>query len=130
MESGFDEGKMSTGELLRKVMSELRLLAKKEIALAKTESKVELRAQLSTAKVLAAAAVVALIGVNLLVASLVMGLFGWQAGVAIGAVLMVFAGIAGYISWRNRKKDPVPETQKTLKEDVEWLKTTFSSKTP
>jgi len=46
----------------------------------------------------------------------------WLAAVLIGAVLVVIAGILGYVSWMRRVTQPLAATRKTLREDAQWAK--------
>ena len=58
--------RLGTGALMRKIVSQAELLAKKEIELAKTELRTDLRLEARVAEGLGVAAVAALVTVNLL----------------------------------------------------------------
>ena len=67
-------GSLSTLELVRRLLQTGSLLIKKEVELARAELKADLQAQLLMAKRLAVAAVLALLGINLLLVAVVFAL--------------------------------------------------------
>ena len=117
---------MSIRELIAEISAKVALLARKEIELAKAEIKSDLRAQLSTVKGLAIAALCALLGVNMLLVALVLGLAlvmaAWLAALLIAAVLLVAGGVIGYVSWSRRVSQPLSLTLKSLRETRQWAK--------
>lgn len=117
---------LSLRELLGEITGKVTTLAKKEVELARTELKADLASELAVGKGLLLAAVVGILGINML---LVAGVFalasfmpGWLAAVLIGIVLLAIAGILGYVSWSRRVTNPLATTRKTLKEDAQWAK--------
>ena len=134
MQSPEKEAAMSNGatrslslrELLGEITGKVTLLARKEVELAKTELKADLASELAAAKGLVVAAVIAILGVNMLLVAAAFGLavhlHAWLAAVLIGAVLVVIAGILGYVSWMRRVTQPLAATRKTLREDAQWAK--------
>jgi len=117
---------LSLRELLGEITGKVTLLARKEVELAKTELKADLASELAAAKGLVVAAVIAILGVNMLLVAAAFGLAvylpAWLAAVLIGAVLVVIAGILGYVSWMRRVTQPLAATRKTLREDAQWAK--------
>jgi hypothetical protein len=117
---------LSTRELIGEITGKAALLARKEIELAKTEIKADLKSELAMAKSLAIATVLGLLGLNLLLVSLVLALTPyvtpWLGALLIGGTLLVAAGVLGYVGWARRVSTPLALTQKTLKEDVQWAK--------
>jgi len=121
MQSPEKEAAMSNGatrslslrELLGEITGKVTLLARKEV-------------ELAAAKGLVVAAVIAILGVNMLLVAAAFGLAvylpAWLAAVLIGAVLVVIAGILGYVSWMRRVTQPLAATRKTLREDAQWAK--------
>jgi hypothetical protein len=126
METDRHQPDISTPDLVLKVLDEVRLLARKEIALAATESKAELHSQIRTVKGLSTAFVITFAGVNLIIASLLLGLCGWKIAAAVGAAIAITGGVMLWMSWRQRHTNPVPETKKILQEEARWLTRTFS----
>jgi len=117
---------LSNRELLGEITGKASLLVRKEIELAKAELRADFKAQLSMVTMLAVAAVIALVGVNILVVAgvLALGLVmaGWLAGLIVAFVLLAGAGVVGYIGSRRILTNPLAVTRQTLKEDVRWLK--------
>jgi hypothetical protein len=117
---------LSLRELIGEITGKAGLLARKEVELAKTEIKADLQSELAMAKSLAIAGVAGLLGLNLLLVSVVLALASyvtpWLGALLIGGILLVAAGVLGYVGWARRVSTPLPLTQKTLKEDVQWAK--------
>ncbi len=101
-------------------------LARKEIELARTEAKADLKAEVAAAKGLGVAGVCAFLAVNLLLVTLVFALAlvmpGWAAGLIVTAVVAVVGGIAFAVGWARRVRKPLEKTRRTLTEDVRWAK--------
>ena len=117
---------LSMLELLRQLLQTASLLIKKEVELARAELKADLQAQLRMAKRLAIAAVLALLGVNLLLVAVVFALAhvmpGWLAALVLGVLLLVVGAAIGLKAWRGRVSAPLAVTRKHVKEDLEWAK--------
>lgn len=117
---------LSTRKLIGEITDKASLLVKKEVELAKTEIRADLEAQVAVAQGFAAALVAGLTAFNMFMVALVFWLAtqmpGWLAAVIVGAVLLVMAGILGYVSWSRRLTNPLALTRKTLKEDLQWAK--------
>ena len=125
----------SIGSLLRGILTDLRMLVREEIALAR----VEIREQAGRARAAAislgmAAAVLALGLVFLLIAiaTAIADLLGWPvwAGFLALALLLGLAGFAALVFGRKqlRTVHAVPtETVSTLKENAEWIAKRLSS---
>jgi Putative Actinobacterial Holin-X, holin superfamily III len=118
----------SVGQLLGDVTRELQELMRKELELAKAETKEELQRAAAAGKgfgIAAFAGYFALIMLSFAAAWALTAIIptGW----AFFAVGMFYAVVAAFMALRGRKKlqefSPVPEeTVETLKEDVQWLK--------
>jgi hypothetical protein len=113
-------------ELVAQVIGKATLLAKKEVELARTEVKADLESELAALKGLAGAALVLVLGLNML---LVAGVFwlatwlpAWLAALLIGGLLVLVAAIVGYASWSRRVSSPLAVTRRTLKESTDWVK--------
>jgi len=117
---------LSLRELIGEITAKVTLLAKKEVELAKTELKADLASELATVKGLGLAALVGVSGLNMLLVAIVLALAaylpGWLAALLIGGLLVMVAGILGYVSWARRVTSPLPATRRTLKEDAQWAK--------
>ncbi len=116
---------LSIRELIGAILGKASLLIKTETELAKAEIKADLQSQLAMVKGFAIAAVCGLLGLNMLLVALVLGLAvwipAWMAALITAAVLLVLGAIIGYVGW-TRLVTPLAVTRKTLKEDVQWAK--------
>jgi Na+/melibiose symporter-like transporter len=118
----------SVGQLLGDVTRELQALVRKELELARAETKEELQRAGAAGKRFGGAALAGYLAVVMLTFAAAWALTavmptGW-AFFAVGAVLGLVAG-AMALQGRRRLREfhPVPrETAETLKEDVQWLK--------
>jgi membrane protein len=117
---------LPTRELLGEIVEKAGLLARKEVELAKTELKADLKSQLGMAKGLGIAGLAGLLGVNLLLVAVVLALAPlvtpWLGALILGGILVVGGGIVAWVSWKRRVSNPLALTRKSLKEDVQWAK--------
>ena len=117
---------LSTLELVRQIVQTGSLLVQKEVELARAELKADLQAHVLMAKRLAIAALLALLGINLLLVAVVFALAhvmpGWLAALALGVLLLAVGGAIGLAAWRGRVSAPLAATRKHVKEDLEWAK--------
>lgn len=120
----------STGELVGRLAQEAKELAKKEIDLAKSELRTELKSELKMAAGLAGAALAALVMFQLLLAALVLAFAetmpAWAAALVTAGIFLVLGLAAGAIGWRYRVRNPLSKTRKTLKEDAQWAQQRLS----
>src|SRR5262245_58422766 len=94
---------LSTRELVAEITGKASLLVKKEVELARNELKADLQAELAMAKALAAGALAALLGLNVLLVAVVFALAiimpGWLAALIVGGALLLIGAIVGYVGW-------------------------------
>jgi uncharacterized membrane protein YqjE len=115
-------------DVLRSISSDLSLLLRKQIELAKQEVASMAASKARGAAMLAAAAVLALFVLGFLglagAAALDLVLPRWAADLIVGAVFLLLAAVAA-LAGRSAltAESAAPErTKETLKEDVEWAK--------
>ena len=127
--SSFSSGsarELSNRALISEITGKASLLARKEIELAKAELRADLKAQLGMVKAFGIAALLALVGLNVLVMAGVLALglkiASWLAALLVGGGLLVIAAILGYVGWQRMVTNPLALTRQTLKEDVRWVK--------
>jgi hypothetical protein len=133
-ESGNQLRERPIGDVARDLTSDLSLLLRQEIDLAKAEMSEKGRTAAPGLGMLGGAGVVALCAAGALTAFLVLVLAiflpEWAAALITGAVLAAVAYVLAK-QGKERVADagaPVPEqTIETVKEDVEWAKTRASS---
>lgn len=119
---------LSTKDLVMELAGKARLLARKEVALAKSEAREDLRAEIQMARGLGVAGVCALMVVQLLLVALVLGLAeaglvrGWLAALIVAAVVLAIGSVAGLVGWKRRVREPLDATRRSLQEGVRWVK--------
>ena len=122
--------RLGTGALVRQIVSQAELLAKKELELAKTELRVDLRSEARVAGGLGIAALAGLITINLLLVTAALALSlvmpGWAAGLIVTGVMLTVAALFALVSWRRRLREPMVHTRRTLKDGVKWTKERFA----
>jgi hypothetical protein len=115
---------MSNRELVRHVIDSATLLAKKEIELAKTELRADLKQEMGMVKGLGVAGVCALCTVNLMLVAMAMALGNsmaeWGAALLVAGAVLAVGTVAGLAGWGKRVKAPLEATRRTLKEDAQW----------
>ncbi|HLK92068.1 MAG TPA: phage holin family protein [Polyangia bacterium] len=124
-ESGQGNGqhrRLATGALVREIASGVERLAKKQVELAKTELRADLKKEARVAGGLGVAALAALITVNLLLVTAALALSlvmpAWGAGLVVSGFTLLVAAIVGLVSWSARLRQPMSRTRQTLKDDV------------
>ena len=117
---------LSTVELFKEISAEVGHLVQKQIVLAKTELKADLKAEATMVGGFGIAALGAASTVNLLLVTAVLALAqtmsGWKAGLLVSAAVLLGAGVVAGIAWKRRVRSPLARTQRILREDVEWTK--------
>jgi len=116
---------LTTGELVKEITSRLGFLVKKQIHLAKSEIKADLRTEMVTTRTLGIAAVAALVAVNLLLVTgaLILALFmpAWAAGLLVTALAAAVAAAAAAIGWKRRLRGPTAGGP-SIDDQVRWTK--------
>ena len=119
-------GDLSTVELIRQITSDMRQLIQKEIELAKTELKADIKAEAFTVGGLSLAAIVGLCTLNLLLVTVVLALAlvlpGWLSGLIVSGATLIITVVIAAVAWRKRVRSPLARTKRTLKEDVQWTR--------
>ena len=117
---------LSTRQLLGRIAEAGSLLVRKEVELAREELKADIRAELSSAKLLAGAFVGALMGV---ICFLLAGVFvlawwmqAWVAALVVGALVLGVSVALGLLGWSRLVRAPLAVTRKTVTEDIQWAK--------
>src|ERR1700674_174912 len=94
---------MSNRQLVAHVIESVTLLAKKEIELAKTELKQDIKAEADMAKVLGVAGLCAFCTLNLMLVATALALGNvvveWAAALVVDAVVLAVGTVAGLIGW-------------------------------
>ncbi|MFY0572817.1 phage holin family protein [Archangium lansingense] len=118
------ERDLSTNELVRRAMSEARLLAKAELLHAKVELAQEVRAARFSGAFLGGGLALALVGLAMLFVAGAAALYlPLWAGALIGAgVAFVLAALLAAIGWTKLPKKPMRHTLERMSMDLEELR--------
>jgi hypothetical protein len=118
--------RLSNKELIGAVIDSATQLAKKEIELAKSELRADIKQEVAMAKGLGVAGLCALWAVSLMLVACALALGKvipeWAAALIVSGVVLAVGTIAGLIGWGKRVKTPLEATRRTLKEDALWAK--------
>jgi len=113
-------------ELLSNITDKAKLLVEKEVELAKTEIKADVKAEIGMAKGLAIAGIALMLGIQMLLVSLAFVLSSymesWLAALVVAAPFLVLGVVAGLVGWGKRVRKPLEATRESMKESVEWAK--------
>lgn len=117
----------SLGELFSEMTSEFSTLIRQEVELAKTEVKEEAGKAGKGAAMFVVAGVAALLALTFLSAGLAWLLDNWMgSALAFAIVGLLWAIVAAVMVTVGRKRlaeiRTLPETKRSIKEDVEWAK--------
>ena len=116
------------GELLREVYQDAMTMVDRQIALAKLEARQAAAAAGRGVAIVAAGALVGLVGFIYLMLAAVYGLSrvmpDWAAAGLVGLVLLALGGIAAAVGASRLKAaaQPLPETRETLREDAQFAR--------
>jgi len=117
---------LSAAALVKEIGTEVSHLAHKQIELAITELKADLKREAGAAVGLSIATIFGLMALNLLFVSAALALAtwmpGWAAGLIIAGFTLLIALAIGLTAWNKRVVDPLARTRRTIKEDVRWSK--------
>ncbi|MEA2433335.1 MAG: hypothetical protein QOG54_792 [Actinomycetota bacterium] len=118
----------SAGQLMKEVTEDLSTLVRKEIELAKQELGQSVAAKAKGAAIIAVAGAIGFFALIFMLLAIRDGFdtvfVTWFADILTAVVLLVIAGLAGFLASKKLKTPISTEmTKKTIKEDVEWAKT-------
>lgn len=119
---------LTTRDLVTEVARKASLLARKEVELAKSELRADIKTEIGMASGLGVAGVCALLALALLLVALVLGLAeagvwsGWLGALIVAAVLLAIGTVAGLVGWARRVRQPMAATRRTLQDDLRFAK--------
>jgi Flp pilus assembly protein TadB len=118
--------RLGTSALVKRLVTQVESLAKKEIQLARTELRADLHQEARAAGGLGIAAVVGLITVALLLVTVILALAlvlpAWGAGLIVSGATLIVTVVLALVSWTRRVRDPLARTRQSLKENVKWTR--------
>jgi hypothetical protein len=117
---------LTVGQLIGEIREQISLLVRKQIELARTEVKTDLRAEAVMAGGLGLAAIGLIITVTLLLVTVILALGrtmpAWRASLYVSGAVLLSSALAGVIAWTRRIRTPLEKTRRTLKEQIAWTK--------
>jgi uncharacterized membrane protein YqjE len=117
---------MPTKNLLKNLVADVTELVKTEVTLAKTELRRDLKAEMTTAKGLGAAALLGYMGIILLFVTIILALGNvmptWAAGLLVSGLVLAAAAISGALGWAKRVRTPLSHTRHELKATLAMAK--------
>lgn len=122
---------LNTGELVRRLISNMSTLVDRETDLAKQEAKSDAVqvgfavAGLAAGGLLIYTAVVALIVA--LVVWLGAALYPWAVALIVAGVFAILGIVAALIGLSRVKVRPLARTRRTIKEDIQWVRAQMTS---
>ena len=113
----------TTTDLMKEALDEAKQLVKIEVALAKEEIRDEVGQAKSAAIMFGASTFLGILGVALLLVALALAIFpGPIPALVIGGVMLVVAGVLGFVAYKRVPKKPLDQTARRLETDVKVLK--------
>lgn len=114
---------MSTPELVRHAMTEMKLLVRAEVMHARTELKQELRETRNAGILLGAALFLAPAGLAIALMAIVFALpiLQWAEALVLGIVVLAIAGLLVFLAVKKLPKQPLARTRDRLK--LDWMLT-------
>src|SRR5438067_2677810 len=117
---------MTNRELIGYISQNALQLAKREVDLAKSELKADLKQEVAMAKGLGAAGLCAIWAVSLMLMACALALgtvmAEWAAALIVAGGVLLVGTVAGLVGWGKRVQKPLETTLRTLKEDARWAK--------
>ena len=114
---------MSTPELVRHAMTEMKLLVRAEVMHARTELKQELRETRNAGILMGAALFLAPAGLAIALMAIVFALpiLQWAEALVLGLVVLAIAGLLVFLAVKKLPKQPLARTRDRLK--LDWMLT-------
>jgi len=117
---------LSTVALVKEIGADVSHLARKQIELAMTELKADLKTEAAAAAGLSVATIFGFVTLNLLFVTAALALAScmpaWAAGLIVAGFTLVTSLAIGLTAWNKRVVAPLARTRRTVKEDVQWSK--------
>jgi len=114
---------MSTVELVRHAMTEMKLLVRAEVLHARTELKDELREARNAGILLGGAVFLAPVGLAIALMAIILALPEprWLPSLILGVVILLLGGLLAFLAVKKLPKQPLARTRDRLK--LDWMLT-------
>jgi hypothetical protein len=117
---------LSLPELMGEIRDQVTLLVRKQLDLAKTELRADIKSEAVMAGGLGVAAVLGIVTLAMLFVTATFALSvvlpGWAAALIVTGFALLLTGAATLFAWSRRVRAPLKRTRETLKEDLRWTK--------
>ncbi|SRR6266498_226942 len=121
---------LSTLQLVKEIALQSGLLVKKQVALAKTELRADVRTEAKVAGGLGVAAICGIIAATLLLVTAAFALSlmmpAWAAGLIVSGVVALVAAVVAGLSWKRRVRQPLEASRHELKRGIHFTKERFA----
>jgi hypothetical protein len=123
-----DLRRLRTRDLVTELAAKAKVLVRKEIELAKTEVRSDLRREVKMASGLGVAGLCGIVTLVLLLVAVAFALMeagvlpGWLASLILAAVVLAVGTAAGLWGWAKRVRQPLGTTRRSIQENVRWAK--------
>ena len=124
----FEPAEMSSGDLMKELVSDASLLVKRQVLLARLEAQRDLSRQKSTlgwlgaAGALGYAAIVLFLTAAALAIGMALSSLLWAGPLIVGAFFLLVAGVLGGIGYGGRVRRMTPRTRGLLEKEIAWAK--------
>lgn len=114
---------MSTVELVRHAMTEMKLLIRAEMLHARTELRAELKEARNAGIMIGIAVFLAPAGLAIALMAVVFGLpiAQWLSALVLGVIVLALAGLLAFLAVKKLPKSPLSRTRDRLK--LDWMLT-------
>ena len=117
---------VSTPQLVKEIVQEVKELAQKQIDLAMAEVRADLRREAFAAADLAIGAIGATTTLTLLLVTVALALSRtvapWAAGLIVSGIALAATIVVTYLGWRRRVTTPLIRTRRGLRQDAKLVK--------
>ena len=121
---------LSTLQLVKEIALQSGLLVKKQVELAKTELRADVRTEAKVAGGLGVAAICGIIAITLLLVTAAFALAlvmpAWGAGLIVTGFVAAVAAVVAGVSWKRRVRQPMEASRHELKRGLHFTKERFA----
>ena len=115
---------LSTLQLVKEIALQSGLLVKKQVELAKTELRADVRTEAKVAGGLGVAAICGIVAITLLLVTAAFA--AWGAGLIVTGFVAAVAAVVAGVSWKRRVRQPMEASRYELKRGLHFTKERFA----
>lgn len=118
--------RMSTTDLIRRLVNNISGLVDREIEIAKQEAREDISKTLTSAILLISGGALIVLGLVSIVVAIILALAlampGWLAALIVAAFFLVIGAVLALIGKNKLVTRPLKRTRESLREDIEWAR--------